>query len=122
MKQTSTEQQALEIMRRCPRFYHCSAPSCPLDPKQDLRPVFPGEPTCRLRKAVRLELAKGANLSHGGLTVREWKVARRRERWATQPAEKREAVLKRLTIARAVLNRDRREGIPSPEAQGGMPE
>lgn len=89
----SPEMDAYRLMKTCPRFRTCSAPACPLDLRQSVRPVYPGEPVCRLSKRIRRGLAKGTALPHGGLTGRE---AEGEKRWQGKTEEERHAVLERL--------------------------
>jgi len=70
-------------MRACPKYRRCSAPKCPLDPLEDIRSHFPGEPTCRLEKAERMELAQMVSeeeLPRRGMTVMEWAATLRERR------------------------------------------
>ena len=56
-------------MRKCPKFYRCSAPICPLDPDVELRVYITGDAKCTLDKKTRKLLGK--NLPNRGLFPRE---------------------------------------------------
>lgn len=109
-----TELDALAVMKRCPRFQTCSVPSCPLDLKQDCRPVFPGEPRCRLSKEKRRALGKGTALPYGGLTARE---ALGEKRWASLSDEERAATLDRLAKTSFAVLPPQSGDDSSPEAR-----
>ena len=67
-----TEQDSLKIMRKCPRFSHCSINICPLDLLQNIRTKLEDEPTCDLPKSRRTRIGKGTPLKYQGLTKSEW--------------------------------------------------
>jgi len=58
-------------MEACPQFISCSAPVCPLYiyPSKDFE-TLPGEPTCKMKKSIRMKLGKDLPLK--GMTVREY--------------------------------------------------
>lgn len=62
----ATEQEALKLMERCPRFKECSVAGCPLDLNLARRGVTDGEPRCTLPKKKRRLLGDGTALPHGG--------------------------------------------------------
>jgi len=51
--------QALAIMQLCPKWDHCNAPKCPLDPFIEKRYSEPGDPKCTLSKNKRHEIWQG---------------------------------------------------------------
>jgi len=51
-----SEDQALAIMQQCPKWDHCNAPKCPLDPFINLRYEEPGDPKCKLSRNKRHEI------------------------------------------------------------------
>ena len=95
-----SEMDAYRLMKTCPQFNTCSAPSCPLDLNQAIRPAASDEPQCKASRSTRLTLALGHHLPHAGLTHREVVRAAKRKRWMEQPQDVRDAILNRLTIAR----------------------
>jgi len=51
-----SQDQALAIMQLCPKWDHCNAPKCPLDPFIKLRYEEPGDPKCKLSRNKRHEI------------------------------------------------------------------
>lgn len=73
----------------CPRFLHCSANVCPLDPDQDLRDFVEGEEKCGVGKTYRIRIAEKypQALPKKGMKPREWAA---HKAWASLPAEEQE--------------------------------
>lgn len=61
-----------ESMNLCPKFGHCSASRCPLDPMMDKLKAYSDEPKCTLRKSTRYKIGKNSQLPHKGLTKQEY--------------------------------------------------
>jgi len=72
-----TEQECVEIMRRCPRWNKCSVPICPLDLNQSARVKLPGEEKCTLAKSIRTRIGRDTSLPMQGMTSREWSASQR---------------------------------------------
>jgi len=56
-------------MKKCPKFYRCSAPICPLDIDYKKRVFIKGDLECTLPRNKRMLIGK--NLPNKGLTVKE---------------------------------------------------
>ena len=56
-------------MKKCPKFYRCSAPICPLDIDYKKRVFIKGDLECTLPKNKRMLIGK--NLPNKGLTFKE---------------------------------------------------
>lgn len=56
-------------MKKCPKFYRCSAPLCPLDLDYKKRVVIKGDLECTLSRDKRMRIGK--NLPNKGLTAKE---------------------------------------------------
>ena len=88
-----TEDDCVRIMQQCPRWDRCSVPSCPLDLKQSLRVVLPGDETCTMAKTSRYRIGKNTPLPRKGLTKLEWAA---KQRWESKSETQRQQELSRL--------------------------
>jgi len=76
----------LAPMNKCPRFFRCSVPICPLDPDKDKRVYLQGEPRCTLAKSIRRKLGK--DLPWKGLFPREFSALNRWEKKSPEDKSK----------------------------------
>lgn len=91
----------------CPRFKHCSANVCPLDPRMAERETLAGEDTCTMEKTVRARIAAAhPELPWGGLWPREQE---QRRRWDALPPAEQEARRARMAAVRESSPRGRRK-------------
>ncbi len=112
-----SEFEALDIMARCPRFEGCSAPSCPLDLRQEERAVLKGEPRCTLGKTRRKRIGAGTPLPRKGMTKREWAAGKAWDRLPEEEKELRRARGRALSslspcVQKGHQNQDRNPSSP----------
>lgn len=127
------EHIAVALAEQCPRWETCSVPICPLDLSMEHRHKAPGDPSCPMRKSIRLRIGaqpvvyQGEEyyLPHRGMTGREWEGF---QKWAKKSPEEREAVKARLKATQfepaTPLNEDLNPAVrpnPSPEGKGTTP-
>lgn len=109
MHETRTTTAPTWPPRECPSYERCSAPLCPLDPRQSERHAEPGDERCRAERPTRARIAAlyPDLLPGGGLTARE--IARdmhsadAHARLAAMTPAQREDVAARLARGRAAL-------------------
>ena len=87
----------------CPRFNHCSANVCPLDPLSDEKETLESEDICKVEKPTRLRIgAKYPDLLRFvGYKKREYQS---KQAWNNLTPEKRTSNLQRLAKLRKSFN------------------